>query len=78
MPKPISDGQVEYPKGPDGKSPVPETVDQYGRDLAAFLMWAAEPHMVERKAVGFRVIVFMLLFAALVYVTKRKVWASVH
>jgi len=37
MPKPLSDGQVKYTDG------TPETVDQYGRDIAAFLMWAAEP-----------------------------------
>jgi ubiquinol-cytochrome c reductase cytochrome c1 subunit len=49
MPKPISDGQVEYPKGPDGKSPVPETVDQYSRDVSAFMVWMAEPHLEARK-----------------------------
>ena len=53
MPKPISDGQVEYPKGPDGRAPVPETVDQYAKDIAAFLMWAAEPSLEQRKRIGF-------------------------
>ena len=31
---------------------VPETVDQYAKDVSAFLMWAAEPHLVERKRWG--------------------------
>ncbi|MDH6234457.1 ubiquinol-cytochrome c reductase cytochrome c1 subunit [Mesorhizobium soli] len=71
MAKPISDGQVTYDDG------APQTVDQYSRDVSAFLMWAAEPHLEIRKQTGFRVMVFMLLFAGLIYVTKRKVWANV-
>ncbi|MEO9340196.1 cytochrome c1 [Mesorhizobium sp. SB112] len=71
MAKPINDGQVTYEDG------TPETVDQYSRDVSAFLMWAAEPHLEARKQTGFRVIVFLLLFIGLVYATKRKVWANV-
>lgn len=75
MPKPLSDGQVEYPKGPDGKSPVPETVDQYARDVAAFMVWMAEPHLEARKRLGLQVMIFLLLFAGLLYYTKKKVWS---
>ena len=57
MPKPLSDGQVQYEDG------APETVDQYGKDVGAFLMWAAEPKLDERKAMGFRVMIFLILFA---------------
>ncbi|RUX31316.1 cytochrome c1 [Mesorhizobium sp. M7A.F.Ca.US.011.01.1.1] len=71
MPKPLSDGQVTYDDG------APQTVDQYSRDVSAFLAWAAEPHMEDRKKTGFRVLVFLLLFGALVYLTKRKVWEDV-
>ncbi len=71
MPKSLSDGQVTYDDG------SPQTVDQYARDVATFLAWASEPHMEERKKTGFRVLVFLLLFGALVYLTKRKVWAGV-
>ncbi|MEZ5813084.1 MAG: cytochrome c1 [Rhizobiaceae bacterium] len=72
MAKPISDGQVTYDDG------SPETVDQYARDVAAFLMWAAEPHLEDRKKIGFRVMVFLLLFAGLLYATKRKIWSDLH
>jgi ubiquinol-cytochrome c reductase cytochrome c1 subunit len=72
MAPPLSDGQVTYDDG------APETVDQYSRDVAAFLMWAAEPHLEERKAMGFSVMVFLLLFAGLVFLTKRRVWAAAH
>ncbi|TGQ71394.1 MAG: cytochrome c1 [Mesorhizobium sp.] len=71
MPKPLSDGQVTYDDG------APQTIDQYSRDVSAFLTWAAEPHMEDRKKTGFRVLVFLLLFGALVYMTKRKVWEGV-
>ena len=75
MPKPLNDGQVEYPKGADGKSPVPETVEQYSRDVTAFMVWAAEPHLEARKRLGFQVMIFLLIFGGLLYYTKKKVWS---
>lgn len=72
MPPPLQDGQVKYD---DGSS---ETVAQYSRDIAAFLMWAAEPHLDARKRIGFQVIVFLIVFAGLLYFTKKKVWSAVH
>jgi ubiquinol-cytochrome c reductase cytochrome b/c1 subunit len=71
MPKPLSDGQVEYTDG------TPTTVDQYGRDVAAFLMWAAEPKLDERKSLGFQVMIFLIVFTGLLYFTKKKVWYAV-
>jgi ubiquinol-cytochrome c reductase cytochrome c1 subunit len=71
MPPPLSDGQVKYDDG------SPETVNQYATDVAAFLMWAADPHMEVRKEIGFRVMIFLLIFGFLVYLTKRKVWNEV-
>jgi ubiquinol-cytochrome c reductase cytochrome c1 subunit len=71
MAQPIADGQVTYDDG------SPQTVDQYARDVSAFLMWAAEPHMEVRKKTGFTVMIFLVLFGALVFLTKRKVWAGI-
>jgi len=68
MPSPLSDGQVTYDDG------VPQTVEQYSRDAAAFLMWVAEPHLVARKRIGFQVMIFLIVFAGLMYFTKKKVW----
>jgi ubiquinol-cytochrome c reductase cytochrome c1 subunit len=70
MPKPLSDGQVQYDDG------APQTVDQYAHDVAAFLMWAAEPHLEARKHTGFMVMVFLLIFTTLIYLTKRSVYAN--
>lgn len=72
MPPPLSDGQVEYTDG------TPATVDQYARDVSAFLMWAAEPHLEARKRIGFQVMIFLIIFAGLAYYTKKKVWADLH
>lgn len=69
---PLSDGQVPYQDG------SPQTVEQYAHDVSAFLMWAAEPKLEERKRIGFQVMVFLLLFAGLVYFTKKKVWEDLH
>lgn len=72
MPQPLFDGMVAYNDG------SPETIDQYSRDVSAFLMWAAEPHLEARKQTGFVVMIFLALFGGLVYLTKRKVWSSVQ
>jgi len=72
MPKPLSDGQVTFDDG------SPATVAQYSRDVTTFLMWAAEPHMEARKRLGLQVFVFLLIFAGLMYFTKKKVWADAH
>lgn len=75
MPNPLTDGQVEYPKGPDGQPSAPETVAQYSKDVAAFMVWMAEPHLEARKRLGLQVMIFLLVFAGLLYYTKKKIWA---
>ena len=72
MPKPLNDGQVTYDDG------SPATVAQYAKDVTTFLMWAAEPHMEARKALGLQVFVFLILLTVLLYFTKKKVWANAH
>lgn len=72
MPKPLEDGLVKYTDG------SPETVKQYSRDVAAFLFWASEPHLDARKKMGFHVVLFLIVFAGLLYFTKRKIWANVE
>jgi ubiquinol-cytochrome c reductase cytochrome b/c1 subunit len=72
MPNPLSDDQITYEDG------TPQKVDQYATDVAAFLMWAAEPKLEERKRIGLQVMIFMIIFAGLLYFTKRAVWADAH
>jgi ubiquinol-cytochrome c reductase cytochrome b/c1 subunit len=72
MPKPLSDGQVTFDDG------APATVAQYASDVTTFLMWTADPHMEARKRMGLQVFVFLIIFAGLMYFTKKKVWADAH
>ncbi|MCA2375027.1 cytochrome c1 [Agrobacterium genomosp. 3 str. CIP 111-78] len=69
MAPPISADQVTYDDG------APQTVDQYSKDVSAFLMWAAEPHLEQRKRTGFMVMVFLFIFTALIYLTKKSIYA---
>jgi ubiquinol-cytochrome c reductase cytochrome b/c1 subunit len=72
MPKPLSDGQVTFDDG------APATLAQYSKDVTAFLMWAAEPKLVQRKRLGFQVMIFLIVLSGLLYFTKKKVWSAVH
>jgi cytochrome c1 len=48
------------------------------RDVVTFLAWASEPHMEARKRTGVRVVLFLLIFAGMMYAVKRKIWADAH
>jgi len=72
MPKPLSDGQVSYEDG------SPQTVEQYSRDVVEFLAWAGDPYMETRKRTGLKVILFLMIFAGVMYGVKRKIWSDVH
>lgn len=72
MPAPLtSEGQVEYT---DGTKP---TVDQMAKDVTAFLIWTAEPKLVERHRTGFGAIIFLLIMTGLGYLSYRRVWAEI-
>jgi ubiquinol-cytochrome c reductase cytochrome c1 subunit len=72
MPQPITDGAVDYKDG------TPPTLDNYAKDVAAFLSWAAEPNLLERRRIGLRVMIFLFIFAALLYAVKKRIWESAH
>ena len=71
MTPPIADGLVTYGDG------TPETQLQYSKDVATFLMWAAEPTLDARKRIGWYVLGFLVIFAGLLYATKMAVWRQV-
>ena len=71
MPAPLQNGQVTYDDGTEA------TVDQMAKDVAAFIAWTSEPKATERKQMGFGVIIFLLLFAGITYVSYRRIWKGV-
>lgn len=72
MPPPLSDGRVKYEDG------SPSTVDQMARDVVAFLHWAGDPKLGERKSMGLLVMGYLLITAVLLYFAKKRVWKSAH
>ncbi len=72
MAAPLFEDGVEYSDG------TPATVENMAWDVSNFLHWAAEPEMEQRKRIGWKVVLFMLVLSALLYATKRKVWSSLH
>jgi ubiquinol-cytochrome c reductase cytochrome c1 subunit len=72
MPPPLSEGQVQYADGTEA------SVDQMAMDVATFLTWAAEPTLEQRKQIGLKVMLFLVVFTGLCYATMRKVWADAH
>ena len=72
MPQPITNGAVDYKDG------TPPTLENYSKDVAAFLTWAAEPNLLERRRIGLRVMIFLIVFAVLLYFVKKRIWESAH
>ncbi len=72
MPAPINPDGVTFADG------TKATVDQQAKDVANFLMWAAEPKLEQRHRMGAQVILFLLLLSVVLYIAKRKIWSDVH
>ena len=72
MPKPISEDQVEYADG------TKATVEQMSRDVAVFLQWTSLPEMEQRKRMGIKWLIFLVILTAMLYALKRRIWAKLH
>lgn len=72
MAQPLRDGQVTYVDGTKNDLP------QLTKDLVTFLAWASEPKMEQRKRTGVAVVLFLIVFAGVMYAAKRKIWADAH
>lgn len=71
MPPPLSAGAITYT---DGTKP---TVDNYARDVTAFLAWAADPSHDQRKRIGWQVMLYLLVTTVLLYLGKKRIWSKV-
>jgi len=71
MAPPLWDGAVEYGDGTEA------TEEQMAIDVAAFLTWAAEPHLMARKQMGFTAVILLSLLSVLLYLSNKRLWAPV-
>ena len=71
MSQPLYEDLVEYADGTEA------TVEQLAEDISSFMMWAAEPKLEQRKKMGFKVTVFLLVLLGLLYYSKKKIWARI-
>lgn len=72
MAPPLAEGQIAYEDG------TPQTLEQYAKDVSHFMMWAADPYMEQRKQTGISVILFLIVFAGIMYAYKKKIWKDAH
>lgn len=72
MAAPLSEDGVEFTDG------TKATVDQQAQDIVTFLAWASEPNMEQRKQMGLKVMIFLVVFTGLLIAVKKRVWADVH
>jgi cytochrome c1 len=72
MPQPLQPNQVTYADG------TPSTLPQEAHDVVTFLAWASEPELEARKRIGLETILFLVILTGVLYLVKRRVWASIH
>jgi len=68
MPPPLHGGDVTFADG------TPNTLQNEARDVAAFLVWTAEPNLENRHAAGLAVTVFLLFATIFAYLAYRQLW----
>lgn len=69
MAPPLYGDDVTYEDG------TPTDIVTEAKDVAAFLMWTAEPKLVARKQAGFTGVLMLGVLAVLLYLTNKRIWA---
>jgi ubiquinol-cytochrome c reductase cytochrome c1 subunit len=71
MPPPLTNCKVTF----DDKTPC--TIEQEARDVSAFLQWASDPKLDQRKQMGAAVMIYLGIFTLLLYLSYRAIWKDV-
>ncbi|MBI1393342.1 MAG: cytochrome c1 [Alphaproteobacteria bacterium] len=72
MSQPLYDGMVDY-----ADEEMPETIEQYAKDVVEFLTWASEPKLEERKKLGVMTVIYLVVLCGLLYASYREIWSKV-
>ncbi|MBT5230674.1 MAG: cytochrome c1 [Methylococcales bacterium] len=57
---------------------TPEEYDATVGDLVNFLTFVGEPHQLDRKSLGIKVILFLMVLFVLAYLMKKEFWKDLH
>ncbi|MGR3444934.1 cytochrome c1 [Thalassococcus profundi] len=71
MAPPLYGEDVEFDDGHEND------LESEAKDVAAFLMWTAEPKMMARKQAGFVGVLFLTVLSVLLYLTNKRIWAPI-
>lgn len=55
-----------------------EEYDRMIQDLVTFLSYIGEPIQLERRSLGIKVILFLVVFLLFAYFLKKEIWKDVH
>jgi ubiquinol-cytochrome c reductase cytochrome c1 subunit len=72
MPQMLHGGEVSFADG------SPNSAADEAHDVVTFLSYISEPEMEQRKRIGVRMVLFLMVLTGLTYAVKRKVWADVE
>lgn len=78
MPNILDGGPVNYADGQEKYDGPASSLEQNARDVTAFLAWAADPSLNERKQIGWLVMLYLLITTVLLYFGKRRLWSKFH
>lgn len=78
MPNVLDGGPVNYADGQEKYDGPKPSQEQNAHDVAAFLNWAADPSLNQRKSTGWQVMLYLLITTMLLFMTKKRLWAKFH
>ena len=66
-----------YGEDTDFDDGAPNDLESVSKDVAAFLMWTAEPKLAARKTMGVVAVLMLSVLSVLLYLTNKRIWAPV-
>ncbi|MCW5725026.1 MAG: cytochrome c1 [Maricaulaceae bacterium] len=71
MANPLVEGMVTYADGTEA------SVEQMANDVTEFLAWASDPKLEQRRRIGGMTLIFLFVFAGLLWFSYKQVWRNV-